>query len=71
MLSMITAALQGLAALPKLIDAFEKFFIELPKLMKMEQKLNELHDAVGKLSEAKTQEELKAAAKAISKATNG
>lgn len=69
MWALITAALQGLAALPKIFDFIVNLNIEA-RLKALEQNAANLQEAYKLLSEAKTSEEKINAADAIAHAWN-
>jgi len=69
MFALITAALNGLAALPKLIEFFESLQIAA-RLDRIEQNQAKIREAYDKLAQAKTPEEIQSAAHHLSAGWN-
>lgn len=65
-IALIRAALEGLAALPKLVEWTQSQI----QLYRMQQKMDELYNAMNALSKAETKEDRLNAIKLIARSTN-
>lgn len=73
MLTLITSAFQGLAAIPKIIEQLQTIAAQISyaaRIHEMQTRIDQLEDALVKVSKASSLSEREDAIKAIARATN-